>query len=472
MAQPRSERRARAHTGPTTEPARDRRPPEPGSFASVEAARVEEQRLAEEAASRSRIARAKRAVRGLTVDTRPLREHRDFRLLWFGQLISETGHQMTRVAIWIQVFAITGSAAAVGLTGLIELVFLMAAAILGGSIVDRFDRRRLLLLTQVAFAGSSLLLVANALGSSPPVWVVYAGAGLAAGISGIASPTMTAMVPRLVPRGELPNALALNQVMWNTTMIVGPAVGGIIVGQAGVQWAYAIDALTYVATIIAALLMRPMPPAEGSRNVSGMDAIKEGFAYLKGRPVLQSTFIVDLVAMIFGMPRALFPVLAVQEFHGGAEIVGVMASALAVGALLGALTAGWVGRVRRQGLAVLVAVGLWGACIVGFGLATGSLWPALLFLAVAGGADVISAVFRGSILQLSVPDRLRGRLSAIHILVVTGGPRLGDFESGIVAALFTPVASVVIGGVACIAGVIGLGAAVPQFRRWRVGDAT
>jgi MFS family permease len=438
----------------------------------MEAARVEDQRMAEEAASRSRIARAKRAIRGLAVDTRPLREHRDFRLLWYGQLISETGHQMTRLAIWIQIYALTRSAAALGLVGLIELVFLMASTVFGGSLVDRYDRRQLLLLTQVAFAGASGLLLLNALGASPPVWVVYLGAGLAAAISGIASPTMTAMVPRLVPHDQLPNALALNQVMWNATMIVGPAVGGVIIGLTGVQWAYAIDVATYGATITAALMMRPMPPAEGSKNVSGMAAIKEGFAYLKGRPVLQSTFIVDLIAMIFGMPRVLFPVLAVQEFNGGAAIVGIMASALAVGAVLGALTTGWVGRIRRQGLAVLIAVGIWGACIVGFGLAAGSLWLALLFLAVAGGADVISAVFRGSILQLSVPDRLRGRLSAIHILVVTGGPRLGDFESGIVAVLFTPVASVLIGGLACIAGVIGLGAAVPQFRRWRVGDDT
>jgi MFS family permease len=239
-----------------------------------------------------------------------------------------------------------------------------------------------------------------------------------------------------------------------------------------VQWAYGIDLATYGATIAAALLMRPMPPTGESTGTRGTAAIKEGFAYLRGRPVLQSTFIVDLIAMIFGMPRALFPVLAVTEFNGGAALVGVMVSSLAVGAVIGALTTGWVGRVRRQGLATLIAVGIWGVCIVGFGLATGSLWLALLFLAVAGGADVISAVFRGSILQLSVPENLRGRLSGIHILVVTGGPRLGDFESGIVAVLLTPVASVVIGGLACVAGVVALGAAVPQFRRWRVGDAT
>jgi MFS family permease len=449
---------------------------ESGSFAAVEAERAEAGRLAEEAAADSRRARARRAFRSVAIDVTPLRQHRDFRLLWTGELVSETGHQMTRLAIWIQIFAITRSAAAVGLTGLVELVFLFFASVGGASIVDRLDRRKLLLVTQVMFAGASTLLLLNAigtldfLGGSPPVWVIYLGAGLTAAISGVAAPTRSAMTPALVPREQLPTALALNQVMWNGTMIVGPAVGGVIIGQAGVAWAYGIDVATYGATIAAAFLMRPMPPSEASRQVAGVAAVKEGFAYLRGRPVLQSTFTVDLIAMIFGMPRVLFPVLAVTQFHGGAEIVGVMASALAVGAVAGALTTGWVGRIRHQGRAVLIAVALWSACIVGFGLAGANLWVALVFLALAGGADVISAVFRGSILQLSVPENLRGRLSAIHILVVTGGPRLGDFEAGAVASLFTPFVSVLSGGIACVAGVLVLGLAVPQFWRYHVGD--
>ena len=450
----------------------DRARPEPGSFGAIESAAAEEERLAQEARANSRRARVGRAVRSVAVDVTPLREHRDFRLLWTGELISETGHQMTRVAVLVQVFALTESAVAVGLTGLIELVFLLVASVAGGSIVDRVDRRKLLLVTQVAFAGASALLWVNALGERPPVWVIYLGAGLTAAISGIAAPTRSAMTPRLVPRELLPTALALTQVMWNSTMIVGPAVGGVIVGQFGVQWAYAVDALTYGATITAALLMRPMPASDESRQVTGVAAIKEGFGYLVGRPVLQSTFVVDLIAMVFGMPRALFPVLAVRQFHGGPEIVGVLLSALAVGAVAGALTTGWVGRVRHQGRAVLVAVGIWGLCIVGFGLAGGNLWLALVFLALAGGADVISAVFRGSIPQLTVPENLRGRLSGIHILVVTGGPRLGDFESGVVAGAFTPFVSVLSGGIACIVGVVALGVLVPQFRRYHVGDDT
>ncbi len=449
----------------------DRAPnPEPGSFGALEAATAEEQRAAEEARSGTRRARVGRAVRGIAVDITPLRRYRDFRLLWTGELISETGHQMTRVAVLVQVYAITGSAAAVGLTGLIELLFLLVATVAGGSFVDRYDRRRLLFITQIAFAGASGLLLWNALSDSPSVGLIYLGAGLTAAISGIAAPTRAAMTPRLVPNELLPTSLALNQVMWNATMIVGPAVGGLIIGLVGVQWAYGIDAATYGATITAAILMRPMPPDDAASQRRGLAAIAEGFGYLKGRPVLQSTFIVDLIAMVFGMPRALFPILAVTQFHGGPEIVGFLLSFLAVGAVVGALTTGWVGTVRYQGRAVLISVGIWGLCIVGFGLAGGNLWFALLFLAIAGGADVISAVFRGSILQLSVPEHLRGRLSSIHILVVTGGPRLGDFEAGVVAAATTPFVSVITGGLACVVGVVALGFAVPQFWRYRVGD--
>jgi MFS family permease len=199
--------------------------------------------------------------------------------------------------------------------------------------------------------------------------------------------------------------------------------------------------------------------------------VKEGFAFLKGRRVLQSTFVIDIIAMVFGMPRALFPFLAASQFHGSDAIVGLLFAAPAVGALIGALTSGWVGGVRHQGRAVIWAVVLWGLGITAFGLVGDHLWLALLFLAFAGAADVISAVFRSTILQLSVPDALRGRLSGIHILVVTGGPRLGDLESGLVAAAFSPTVSVVSGGLLCVAGAGLLAWRVPEFRRYRAGDA-
>ena len=412
-----------------------------------------------------------RAIRGLAVDLSPLKASRDFRILWMASLVSQTGRQFTVTAVFIQVFELTHSAAAVGLVGLVELVPLIIASVAAGSIVDAVDRRRLMFVTQVCYSGASGLLLVSAL-LHLPVGYVYLFDGLSAAIGGVAQPTTSAMTPRLVGNQLLPSALALNQVMWNTTMIVGPALGGIVVGTVGLPWAYAIDVITYGATIGAALLMSPMPPEDAAGTTTGLAAIREGFAYLKGRRVLQSTFVIDLVAMIFGMPRALFPVLAVRQFHGGPEIVGFLLSALAAGALLAALSAGWVGRIRHQGRAVMVAVALWGAGIVAFGLAGANLALALLCLALAGGADVISAVFRGTILQGSVPDALRGRLSAVHILVVTGGPRVGDFEAGLVASAFTPFISVVSGGLACLAGVGVIALAVPQFWRYHAGDPT
>jgi MFS family permease len=351
----------------------------------------------------------------------------------------------------------------------------IGASVFAGPLIDRADRRTLLVFSQIGQAGASALLLAGALAGRPPLGLVYLGAALIAGLAGFALSTRSALTPNLVPGELLPSALALNQVMWNTCLIVGPAVGGVVVASAGLAWAYGADVISFSATIVAALLMAPRPPRADSGTATagrGWERITEGFRYLRGRRVLQSTFVVDLIAMIFGMPRALFPVLAVVQFHRGPEVVGALFSAVAVGAVLGALTTGWVRHVRRQGLAVLVAVAIWGLGITAFGLVGPHLWLALACLALAGGADVISAVFRGTILQQTVPDDLRGRLSAVHILVVTGGPRLGDFEAGGIASLFTPTVSVVTGGLACLVGVAVLAFVVPEFARYRVGDRT
>jgi predicted MFS family arabinose efflux permease len=282
------------------------------------------------------------------------------------------------------------------------------------------------------------------------------------------------MTPSLVPHEQLPSALALNQVMFHTSLIVGPALGGLIVGSAGLAWAYALDVASFGATILAVALMRPHPPRRSDADApetGSWERLADGFRFLKGRRVLQSTFVVDLIAMIFGMPRALFPVLAVEQFHGGAEEVGILFSAVSVGALVGALTTGWVRRVRRQGLAILVSVSVWGCAIAAFGLSGDLIAVAVLCLAVAGGADVVSAVFRSTILQDTVPDDLRGRLSGINIAVVAGGPRIGDVEAGFVAAVFSPTASVVSGGIMCLVGVGLLAVLVPEFARYQRGDA-
>jgi MFS family permease len=414
-------------------------------------------------------ARAAALIRGLAVDISPLRESRDFRVLWLGELVSMIGRQITVLALPFQVFVLTRSPLAVGLIGLAQLIPLIAATIAGGAVADRVDRRKLILVTEVGMAASTALLLLGALSGHPPLWYLYVAAGLSAGVSGINLPARSAAVPNLVRPGRLPAALALNQILFQGAGIVGPALAGILLGRFGLAWAYAADLMSAGAAVGAAWLLRPMPPKRGAEQPVGTawSEITDGFRSLRGRRVLQSTFLIDLDAMIFGMPRALFPVLALTVFHVGPEGLGLLYAAPAAGALLGALTSGWVGRIRRQGLAVVWAVVLWGASITFFGL-SGRFFPlALAFLAFAGAADVISAVFRGTILQLSVPDSLRGRLSAIHILVVTGGPRLGDVEAGLVASLVSPWFSVVSGGVACVVGAVVLAGLIPELVRYR-----
>jgi predicted MFS family arabinose efflux permease len=302
---------------------------------------------------------------------------------------------------------------------------------------------------------------------------VYGAAALNAAFVSISMPTRAAMTPNLVPPNLLAQSAALNQVMWNGAGVVGPALGGLVVGQFGLAWAYGIDVGTYVVAVGFAMMLRSQRPRhEGpvDEDDRGWAAVRNGLRYLKGRRVLQSTYTVDIVAMVFGMPRVLFPVLADTQFHRGPEAVGWMFSAVALGALIGALSSGWVGLVRRHGLAILLAVLVWGAAITAFGLTGDRLWLALVCLAIAGCADVISAVFRSTVQALVVPDALRGRLSAFNIFIVAGGPRLGDLEGGLVASAFTPTVSVVSGGLLCLAGVAVIAVTVPRFAHWHVGD--
>jgi len=409
-------------------------------------------------------------LRRIAVDVTPLRASKDFRRLWVGLLVSEFGYQFTIVASFVQVYRLTGSAAAVGMIGLVGLLALVVGTLAGSSFLDAVDRRKLLMVAQVALMAGSGLLLAGAIDGDPPLPLVYAGVAIIAGVSAIDFPTRSAITPRLVGAELLPSALALNQVVWNGTALVGPAVAGIVIQRFGLSWAYGIDVVTYLAMLAAAAGIRPVPPENAAGARTGWAAVKEGFAFLKGRRVLQSTFAIDIVAMVFGMPRALFPILALTQFHRGESVVGLLFAAPAVGALIGALTTGWVKNVKHQGQAVIWAVVVWGAGITAFGLVATNLWLGLLFLAIAGAADVISAVFRSTILQLSAPDSMRGRLSGIHILVVTGGPRLGDLEAGLVAQAFSPWASVVSGGLLCIAGAGLVAWIYPELRRYHAGQ--
>ena len=411
--------------------------------------------------------RVRTAARAVAIDLTPLRISRDYRLLWTGQFVSELGYQFARVAIYWQVFELTGSTTAVGLTGLTGLVALFAGSLVGSSFIDARDRRSILLWSQVFMAVSAAVLLAGAISGRPPLALIYGANALTAFVGAIEDPARSAMTPRLVGPELLPSALTLNQVLWQTVNIVGPAVAGVVIGVFGFGVAYTIDLVTYTGLFVAAVMMRPMPPERDPGSASGWAAVKEGFAFVRTNRLVASTFVIDLIAMIFGMPAALFPILALTQFEQGPAIVGLLFAAPSAGALVAALSGGWVRRVRRRGIAVIWAVAAWGAAIAAFGLVGSNLPLALVFLAIAGAADVISAIFRSTIAQLATPDRLRGRLSTIFILVVTGGPRLGDFEAGIVASWFTPTISVVAGGLACVVGAGAMTFLYPELRRYR-----
>lgn len=405
------------------------------------------------------------ARRRLLADVTPLRRFRQYRILWSGYLVSVLGSQLTVVAVPYQVFRITHSSLDVGLLGVAQLGPLLVGSLLGGSIVDAVDRRKLLLLTELLLAASSTGLALDSLGRRPALWPLYVITAVAAAFSSIDSAGRSAVVASIVGPEWYAASNALWQLLFQTGQVAGPAIAGVLLGEVGVATVYWVDAATFAVSFVSVLLLGAVPrPAE--RTTFGLDSIADGFRFLRGRQALQGTFVVDLDAMIFGMPRAVFPALGLDVFRGGARAVGFLYSAPGAGALLGALLTGWVGRIRRQGLAVLVAVGIWGAAIAAFGFCPW-LAPSLLLLAVAGAADVVSAVFRGTILQTMVPDALRGRLSAIHIGVVTGGPRLGDAETGAVAAVTSPRFAVVSGGLACLGGLGLIAALMPSFRRYR-----
>jgi MFS family permease len=405
------------------------------------------------------------------VDLSPLRESREYRLLYTGQVISFLGRQMTIVAVPFQVFQITHhSSLQVGLISLAALGPLLLTSLFLGPIIDSVDRRKLLLTTQVVMAATSAGLALNAAQHSPPVWPLYALMALSGGVSGIDGPTSSAILATLVRREQLAASAALSQIMYQLAGSIGPAIAGLIIKEVGLAAAYWIDVTTFSMMFVCVAMMRPLPPSDRATRL-GLPAVREGVSYLRGNRVLQSTFYIDLDAMIFGMPRALFPAIAIDRFHGGAGILGLLAAAPGAGALIGATFTGWVTRIRRQGLAVVLAVVAWGLAIVAFGVVPW-LPAALIFLAIAGAADVVSAVFRNTILQTLVPDSLRGRLTAIHIAVVTGGPRLGDAESGAVAALASTEVSVVTGGVACVLGVLVLLRAVPELVGYQAPGAT
>ena len=399
----------------------------------------------------------------LIVDLSPLRASRDLRLLLAGEFVTGLGTQAALVALPYQLYTQTGSAFLTGLLGAIELGPLVTAALLGGAIADRTDRRRLLLLDQIALVLCAAALAALAFAGSPPVPVLYLLGGLVAGAGAVQNVALTAIVPNLVASERLRSALALSFGLYQLTQVVGPGLGGVLIGLLGLGAAYTIDAVSCLVMVAAAFAMTAQPP-KGAREerVPVLQSIGEGLRYVRGNQALMGSFAIDLVAMTFGMPRALFAVLAVSVYGAGAEGTGLLYAAVSAGATVAALTTGWIEHARRLGLIVIWAVVVWGAAIAAAGLMP-SLWPAAALLALAGAADSVSAVCRTTINQTATPEEMRGRMSAVFMLVVTSGPRLGDIEAAAVASVIGAQLSALSGGVMCLIGVLAVARLFPEL---------
>ncbi|MFB7053691.1 MFS transporter [Streptomyces vinaceus] len=390
---------------------------------------------------------ARRATR-IFADLTPLRTSPDYRRLWVGSTISWMGQAMTALAISLQVYDITGSSFSVGLVGLFSLVPLVAFGLYGGAIADTVDRRKLGLYSSLGLTALSIALAGAALLDYHRVWLLYSVVALQAVCGALNGPARSAMIPRLLPTEQLPAANALNSVTMTSGTMIGPVLGGLIVGWWGYQAAYLIDAVTFCAALYAVWRLPAMlPEREGGKR--GRASVLDGLRFLGTRPNIRMTFFSDMAAMVLAQPKALFPAIAVLWYGGDAKTVGLLVAAPAVGALLGGLFSGWQGRIRRHGLAILISVAAWGLAIAVFGL-TRNLWLGLFFLALAGWADTISMVFRSTMMQAATPDEMRGRLQGVFIVVVAGGPRLGDFLAGTTADLTSPAVAITGGGLGCV----------------------
>lgn len=403
-------------------------------------------------------------IRRLVVDLGPLKRYPAFRRLFVGQTISTFGSEVAAVAAPFQLYQLTHSTLQVGLLSLCELVPLLTLTIVGGAVADAVDRRRMLLVTEVLLALVALGFAFNASLAEPRVWAIYVLVTLAMSFFSLGVAGMNTVIPRLVQPHELAAANAIENVYGSTTNVAGPALGGLLIAVLGLKGAYLLDAGTFAASLWSVWRLPPMTPAHDAERPS-WQTIKEGFRFVRRKKVLLGMFLVDSNAMVFGMPRALFPALAIHRFDGGAGALGLMYAAPYAGALVSSLLSGWIGHVRRQGVIVAVAAALWGVAIAAFGFAE-TFWLALLLLAAAGAADNVSAVLRGTILWTVTPDELRGRVSGIEFAQVAATPALGNVEAGLVASLTSLRFSIVSGGVLCVAGTVLVALAVPAFTRY------
>jgi MFS family permease len=399
----------------------------------------------------------------LLLDISPLRRHRDFRLVFTGQLVSSFGGFITYVALPVQVFALTRSSAIVGLIGVAQLVPLALAALWGGAFADAIDRRKLLLRCEALMALGSLILVVNSLLPNPSVAVLFAVAAFLSAVNGFHRPALEAITQKLVTRDELAAVSALTSLRGTIASIAGPSLAGISIAALGLPITYAIEVGAFAVSLAALAAMRAMPPPDTARP-AGIGTILEGLRYAGGRPELIGTYVVDIVAMTFAMPIAVFPALAEQL--GGTVTVGFLYSAMSVGALLVTLFSAWTRNFERRGAAVVVAAALWGLAIVALGFAK-SLPVAVACLVLAGAADMVSALFRMTIWNETIPTTLRGRMASIEQLSYMTGPLLGNARAGFAAEHFGLARSIVSGGIICVVGVALCVPALPKFWRYR-----
>lgn len=422
-------------------------------------------------------------MRRLFADTSPLRQP-DFRRLWWAGIPTVVGANLTIFAVPVQLYMLTQSSAYVGLAGLFGLVPLVVFGLWGGAWADAMDRRTLLIIASCGLAAASLLLWGQAALQLDNVWVVLGLLSVQQAFFAINSPTRSAAIPRMLPEEHLPAANSLNMTVQQFGAVVGPLLAGLLLGWIDLSTLYLIDAISCLVPIWATFRLSPMPPTGSASAVGGsrwgFTAVMDGFRYLAGNTVVLMSFLVDLIAMVLGMPRALFPQMAHESFGGpvqGGTVMALLAAAMAVGAVIGGVFSGWLPRIRRHGLAVVVAILIWGAAMIGFGVAGGLangrtgalLWVALGFLALGGAADMVSAAFRSTILQQAASDDLRGRLQGVFTVVVAGGPRLADAVHGGAAAVIGTTAAAAGGGVLVVVGVVLVTVAVPAFVRYRVG---
>jgi len=403
------------------------------------------------------------------MDTRPLRRPA-YRRLWSSTVVTTVGSQLTAVAVPKQIYDITGSSAWVGYASLAGLLPLVVFALWGGAIADSMDRRKLLLITNSGIAVTSLLFWIQAVTGLDSVLVLMALLALQQAFFGLNSPARSASIARLVPAEELPAANALGATVMQTGLVMGPLLAGVLIPVVGLPELYLIDALALCFTLWAVARLPVLPPlTEGAAQRAGWREVAAGFRYISAHKVLLLSFLADIIAMVFGMPRALFPQLATHTYapYGEGLALGLLFAAIPIGAMIGGLMSGTFSRARRHGLMVIVAVAAWGAAITGFGLST-SLWVAVAFLAAAGIADMVSGVFRVAILLSAATDEMRGRMQGVFTVVVVGGPRLADVLHGTVGSVLGARAAVAGGGLLVIAAVLGLAAVTPALRRYTI----